>query len=161
HAQLEKLAKKGDPDTQARQPAEEDLAEGNRLWEEGKKPAAVEKYRLVLGRVGKFSVPGSKLPTVYQRVIEGEFEQGKTSSATSYINKALFGGIPLSFVNPKAQEFFERTKQEKGTDSPTTQPNDKKEGSKKQSAGKKLAALQAVAKKRKRPQGRLRASWTG
>ena len=76
--------------------AKKDLTEANQQWDTGQRADAVAKYKAVLNRNLK-DVPGSsERPTVYQRVIDFELEQGNTVSAKEYVEKAIDTDIDLS-----------------------------------------------------------------
>lgn len=96
----------------SRQQGAEEFAEANRLWAAGDKPGAVSKYKAVINRsdtvIGK-----EQSPTIYQRVIEFEAEQGNTSAARGFIELADKRKIPLSLESPTAKDVMAQFQKEK------------------------------------------------
>ena len=93
----------------AQEQAKQDLADARALWETGNKAAAVTKYKAVLR--GRY-LEGEG-PTIYQRVIEFEAEQGNTSAAKALIEEADRQDIALALNTPKAKEVMAQFRQER------------------------------------------------
>lgn len=86
------------------------LAEAERLWAGGQKAEAVAKYKTL---IESNSVPKSQSPTIYQRVIDFEADQGNTSAAKALIEKAVESGITLSLTGGKAKELYAQAQAER------------------------------------------------
>ncbi|MBX9582946.1 MAG: cell envelope integrity protein TolA [Gemmataceae bacterium] len=88
------------------------LDEADRLWAAGQKAEAVAKYKEVIDG-GVSSVDQSRRPTVFQRVVEYEAEQGNTSAAKQYIQKAETYNVALASDAPAAKKLLAEAKAEK------------------------------------------------
>jgi hypothetical protein len=111
-AKLSDMAKRGDGKAFARLQTGKDLTEAHRLWAEGNKAGAAMKYKAIIQ--GDITLVGSAdRPTIYQRAIESEVDQGNTSAARGFIEDALGRDIPLSFVEPKASELLAQVQRER------------------------------------------------
>jgi hypothetical protein len=94
------------------QQVRQDVEEADRLWQSGQKAQAVARYKsLIDGHA--WMIPDTDRPTVYQRAIEYEAEQGNTSSAKGLIDKALAQKVALSFTNPQANAILKETQAQK------------------------------------------------
>jgi len=93
--------------------AKNELAEANRLWDSGQKSDAVSKYKSILNK-GLVSVPdGSERPTVYQRVIDFDVEQGNMSGAQAMVEKALDDKVNPSSDNKATQTLVVQVRAER------------------------------------------------
>lgn len=82
-----------------------DIGEGHELWAAGKKADGVGRYKSAVNR-GTTYIEQSDRPTVFQRIIEQDVEQGNTSSAKHYIEKALNDKVALFLKNSDAQRLL-------------------------------------------------------
>lgn len=88
-----------------------DIEEAHRLWTAGDKAEAVAKYKKHIDD-GVSLIEEKERPTVFQRVIEFDVEQGDTSSARRYVEKAFDRNVALA-VNPAANEIVLQVKAER------------------------------------------------
>ncbi|MCZ2340311.1 MAG: hypothetical protein LC104_00775 [Bacteroidales bacterium] len=92
--------------------AKKELGDAHKLWDDGKKAEAVEKYEKVIKlQLQVIDLPDR--PMVFQRVIEWRVERGPKSVAQEFIGKALDNNVPLTLTDPKAQELLAQVKQER------------------------------------------------
>lgn len=91
---------------------QKNLAEADKLWEAGQKAEAVAKYKSVLDG-GVSSIDRSQRPTILQRVIEFEADQGNTSAAKAMIQKAMEFDVSLAFNTPTAKNLLAEVQAEK------------------------------------------------
>jgi hypothetical protein len=85
--------------------ARKHLTEANALWEAGEKARAVEIYKSVVN-ADLMVISTADRPTVFQRVIDFEVEQGNTSAAKAWIETALKEEVPLTLKEPKGMEII-------------------------------------------------------
>jgi hypothetical protein len=97
---------------QRQQETRKTLEEANQLWAAGRKADAVAKYKPLIDEAID-AVPSSDKPTVYQRVIEFEIEQGNTSYAKRMIEKAVDRDVSLSFTSPTARQLLAEAQRER------------------------------------------------
>lgn len=133
--------------------AKKKLDEAHKLWDDGKKAEAVEKYEEVINHQLQVIGPTDR-PKVFQRVIEWRVERGPELLAKVAIGKALDNDISLDLTDPKAQELLARVKRDrekkpdpvaaKQPDSPPAKAEGGVAAPATAASGKKLAAFQAV-----------------
>jgi hypothetical protein len=104
--QAEKMI--GEEEPQVRQ----DVEEADFLWQSGQKAQAVVRYKSLMDGHA-WMIPDADRPTVYQRAIEYEAEQGNTSSAKGLIEKALAQRVALSLTNPQANAILQEAQAHK------------------------------------------------
>jgi len=90
-----------------------DLHEAHELWAKDRKSEAVAKYKQVLEKYKYKSSVKSERPTILQRVIDFEADQGDTSAARNLIEKADKEQISVQLTSPKAKELVAQVQRER------------------------------------------------
>lgn len=88
-----------------------ELEQADNHWSSGERIEAVRIYKEFLN-ANVFAIPQEKRPTVFQRVIEYDVEQGNLSAAKQAIMKSNEMDIPLAFQAPEASRFYSSVQQE-------------------------------------------------
>lgn len=89
-----------------------ELDAANKLWDEGKKGEAVQKYERVIDQ-RMTVIDKAEQPKVFQRVIEFQTEKGNSDAAKKMLAKALDNNVALVLKEPKALELLAQVKQER------------------------------------------------
>lgn len=86
----------------ASQQTQKDVAAADRLWADGDKKAAADKYRTLLDGGYSFLTDEQK-PLVYGRLIDHDAESGNVGSAVKLAEQALQRGVEPSATHPAGQ----------------------------------------------------------
>lgn len=89
-----------------------DYSEANRSWTAGEKAEAVRFYKHHLVNANSLAQAADR-PTMFERVIEYEIEQGNTASAKGFIDMAESQKVRLSLNEPRARELLAEVQKER------------------------------------------------
>ncbi len=84
-----------------------DLNEGTRLWDTGRRDAAVAKYK------AGFPAAGAEKPGVVRRIVEHELARGDSKEAAAWVEKGLAEGLDVPYAEPAAVALLDQTRRDR------------------------------------------------
>ena len=117
------------------------MAEGNRLWDAGSRAEAVSKYKSVLNKDLNGIPSDAEKPTVYQRIIDFDVEQGNLDAAKNSISLVLDKKVDISSKSPATLELIAKVRAERDAKQAEQQARKDVEAKKKQEEREKAPRL--------------------
>lgn len=122
---------------------------GHKLWDEGKKPEAVAKYKEALPDSQKdVRFREDDRPKVFQRIVEFDLEKGDEASAKKFIERAVVNKVGLTFADEKAKALVTQIEQKVAELEAAAKAEQERQAKEKATSGKttteKLAAFDKV-----------------
>ena len=123
------------------QQMEQELVDANRLWDAGSKAEAVLKYKSVLNKDVSGIPSDAEKPTIYQRIIDFDVEQGNIESAKNSISLGLDRKLDIPSKNPATLELIAKVRGERDAKQAVEQARKDAEAKKRQEDKEKAPRL--------------------